>query len=160
MHRMYWVGSGLGTLLLVQKLYRHAEPHTGRYIRHSLSAAFMFFVLLPHSLQAAEAAKELAMVGSTAPTSDRAASDSLDTCLIDEHVHYSHRSPWLRAFVLGANDGLVSVASLMVGIAGGSDELSTMRLAGLAAWIAGALSSEFGWDRACWWRYSAFMQGS
>lgn len=37
----------------------------------------------------------------------------------DEHVHYSHRAPWLRAVVLGANDGLVSTASLMLGVAGG-----------------------------------------
>ena len=34
----------------------------------------------------------------------------------DEHKHYSHRAPWLRAGVLGANDGLVSVASLMLGV--------------------------------------------
>ncbi len=27
---------------------------------------------------------------------------------VDEHEHYTHRNPWLRAFVLGANDGLVS----------------------------------------------------
>ncbi len=31
-----------------------------------------------------------------------------DNSGIDGHVHYSQRSPWLRAFVLGANDGLVS----------------------------------------------------
>jgi hypothetical protein len=37
----------------------------------------------------------------------------------DEHVHYSHRAPWLRATVLGANDGLVSTASLMLGVSGG-----------------------------------------
>lgn len=35
----------------------------------------------------------------------------------DDHVHYSHRTPWLRAFVMGATDGLVSVASVMVNIA-------------------------------------------
>lgn len=63
---------------------------------------------------------------------------------IDEHVHYSHRSPWLRAFILGANDGLVSVSSIMLGIGGGSEELSAMRLAGLAGWIAGALSMACG----------------
>jgi len=63
---------------------------------------------------------------------------------MDEHVHYSHRAPWLRAFILGANDGLVSVASIMLGIGGGSEELSAMRLAGLAGWIAGALSMACG----------------
>lgn len=31
-----------------------------------------------------------------------------DDSSVDEHVHYSHRAPWLRAFVLGATDGLVS----------------------------------------------------
>ena len=36
------------------------------------------------------------------------------------------RSPWLRAFVLGALDGLVSVASIMVGVGGGSDQLSAV----------------------------------
>lgn len=34
----------------------------------------------------------------------------------DEHDHYSDRAPWLRAAVLGANDGLVSVASIMLGV--------------------------------------------
>ncbi|PNH11207.1 Fe(2+)/Mn(2+) transporter pcl1 [Tetrabaena socialis] len=62
----------------------------------------------------------------------------------DEHTHYSHRGPWLRAFVLGATDGLVSVAALMLGVGGGSEALSTMRLAGIAAWIAGALSMAVG----------------
>ncbi|KAG2436324.1 hypothetical protein HXX76_006634 [Chlamydomonas incerta] len=62
----------------------------------------------------------------------------------DEHVHYSHRLPWLRAFVLGATDGLVSVAALMLGVGGGSESLTTLRLAGIAAWIAGALSMAVG----------------
>ncbi|GLC38457.1 hypothetical protein PLESTF_001682200 [Pleodorina starrii] len=62
----------------------------------------------------------------------------------DEHVHYIHRAPWLRAFILGANDGLVSVAALMLGVGGGSESLSTMRLAGVASWIAGALSMAVG----------------
>lgn len=54
------------------------------------------------------------------------------------------RAPWLRAFVLGANDGLVSTSSLMLGVSGGSESLSTIRLAGIAAWIAGALSMAVG----------------
>ena len=62
----------------------------------------------------------------------------------DEHQHFSHRAPWLRAFVLGANDGLVSVAALMLGVGGGDSNLATMRLAGIAAWIAGALSMAVG----------------
>lgn len=60
------------------------------------------------------------------------------------HVHYSHRSAWLRAFVLGANDGLVSISSLMLGVGGGSDAFALMKLAGIAGWIAGALSMACG----------------
>ncbi|WIA31276.1 hypothetical protein OEZ86_002178 [Tetradesmus obliquus] len=62
----------------------------------------------------------------------------------DEHVHYSHRAPWLRAFVLGANDGLVSVASLMLGVGAGSTDLRTMQLSGVAGLVAGALSMACG----------------
>ena len=58
----------------------------------------------------------------------------------DEHVHYSHRSPWLRAFVLGANDGLVSVSALMLGVGAGNGDLKAMQLSGLAGLVAGALS--------------------
>lgn len=62
----------------------------------------------------------------------------------DEHVHYSHRAPWLRAFVLGANDGLVSVASLMLGVGAASTDLRTMQLSGVAGLVAGALSMACG----------------
>lgn len=62
----------------------------------------------------------------------------------DEHDHFSQRSPWLRAGVLGANDGLVSVASLMIGVGGGSSGLHVMILAGLAGLVGGALSMAVG----------------
>ena len=64
--------------------------------------------------------------------------------LPDEHSHYSQRSPWLRAAVLGANDGLVSNASLMLGIGGGTAELRTVVLAGVAGLVAGSLSMACG----------------
>ncbi|KAJ3016307.1 hypothetical protein HKX48_004121 [Thoreauomyces humboldtii] len=60
------------------------------------------------------------------------------------HKHYSDRTPWLRAAVLGANDGLVSVASLIVGFAGSSDDHRLMVLSGVAALVAGALSMACG----------------
>lgn len=63
---------------------------------------------------------------------------------VDEHTHYSHRAPWLRAFVLGANDGLVSVSSLMLGVGGGSDSRKTLILSGLAGLVGGALSMACG----------------
>ncbi|MEW5302626.1 MAG: hypothetical protein WDW36_005391 [Sanguina aurantia] len=62
----------------------------------------------------------------------------------DEHVHYSQRSPWLRAFVLGVNDGLVSVAALMLGVGGADASLQGMRLAGIAGWLACSLSMGLG----------------
>ena len=71
-----------------------------------------------------------------------------DTALMmqipDEHEHYSQRAPWLRAGVLGANDGLVSVASLMLGVEGGTNELHGVVLAGVAGLVAGALSMAVG----------------
>jgi VIT1/CCC1 family predicted Fe2+/Mn2+ transporter len=54
------------------------------------------------------------------------------------------RAPWLRAFVLGANDGLVSVASLILGVGAGSDSLKAMQLSGMAGLVAGALSMACG----------------
>lgn len=62
-----------------------------------------------------------------------------------EHEHYSQRSPGLRAALLGANDGLVSTASLMLGVtAGGNGELKAMVLGGVAGLVAGALSMALG----------------
>lgn len=51
---------------------------------------------------------------------------------------------WLRAAVLGANDGIVSVASVVVGVAGASNSNSFVLTAGIAALVAGALSMAVG----------------
>lgn len=58
--------------------------------------------------------------------------------------HASHRSGWLRAVVLGANDGTISVASLAVGIAASGSNRSQILLAALAATMAGAASMAAG----------------
>ncbi len=63
--------------------------------------------------------------------------------LPDEH-HLVHRTGWLRAAVLGANDGLISTASLLVGIAASGAGQSTLILAGLAGLMAGAMSMAAG----------------
>jgi vacuolar iron transporter family protein len=55
-------------------------------------------------------------------------------------VHYGHRVGWLRAAVLGANDGVVSVASLIVGVAAGGAASQTLFLTGVDGLIAGAMS--------------------
>lgn len=58
--------------------------------------------------------------------------------------HRGHRTGWLRAAVLGANDGTVSVSSLMVGVVAGGASASTILLTGVAGLIAGALSMAAG----------------
>jgi VIT1/CCC1 family predicted Fe2+/Mn2+ transporter len=58
--------------------------------------------------------------------------------------HYIHRSNWLRAAVLGANDGILSTASLSIGVAAASDFREPVILATLAGLVAGALSMAAG----------------
>lgn len=58
--------------------------------------------------------------------------------------HYIHRSNWLRAAVLGANDGIISTASLAIGVAAASDLRAPIILATLAGLVAGALSMAAG----------------
>ena len=58
--------------------------------------------------------------------------------------HYIHRSNWLRAAVLGANDGILSTASLAIGVAAASDIRDPIVLATLAGLVAGALSMAAG----------------
>ena len=60
-----------------------------------------------------------------------------------EH-HKIHRSGWLRAAVLGANDGIVSIASLIVGVAAGGASKDSIVLAGTAGLVAGAMSMAAG----------------
>ncbi|XP_037481737.1 vacuolar iron transporter homolog 2-like [Triticum urartu] len=59
-------------------------------------------------------------------------------------VNYMARAQWLRAAVLGANDGLVSVASLMIGVSAVNDGGKTMLVSGLAGLVAGACSMAIG----------------
>lgn len=58
--------------------------------------------------------------------------------------HKSHRAAWLRAAVLGADDGIVSTASLMLGVAAAHASQNTILTAGIAGLIAGALSMAAG----------------
>ena len=58
--------------------------------------------------------------------------------------HYIHRSNWLRAAVLGANDGILSTASIAIGVAAASDVRDPIILATLAGLVAGALSMAAG----------------
>lgn len=56
------------------------------------------------------------------------------------HLDAGARTNWLRAAVLGANDGIVSVAGLVVGVAGATGSRTALLTAGLAGVVAGALS--------------------
>lgn len=66
--------------------------------------------------------------------------------LVDDYlaVHFVQRSNWLRAAVLGANDGILSTASLAIGVAAASDLRDPILLATLAGLVAGALSMAAG----------------
>ncbi|CDO97494.1 unnamed protein product [Coffea canephora] len=61
-----------------------------------------------------------------------------------EDFDYSQRSQWLRAAVLGANDGLVSIASLMMGVGAVKTDVKAMILTGFAGLVAGACSMAIG----------------
>lgn len=64
---------------------------------------------------------------------------------MSEHqTHKSHRAGWLRAAVLGANDGIVSTASLIIGVAAAGAAHEDILLAGLAGLVAGAMSMAAG----------------
>jgi len=62
----------------------------------------------------------------------------------NKEFHRSHRIGWLRAAVLGANDGIVSTASLIVGVAAANASREGILVAGLAGLVAGAMSMAAG----------------
>ncbi|KAI3770256.1 hypothetical protein L6452_01383 [Arctium lappa] len=64
--------------------------------------------------------------------------------LTEEGFDYSQRGQWLRAAILGANDGLVSVASLMMGVGAVNQDVEAMIISGFAGVVAGACSMAIG----------------
>ncbi len=58
--------------------------------------------------------------------------------------HYVNRSGWLRAAILGANDGILSTSSIIIGVAAASETRTPIFLAGVAGLVAGALSMAAG----------------
>lgn len=66
------------------------------------------------------------------------------TQIPEEELDYSQRAQWLRAAVLGANDGLVSTASLMMGVGAVKKEATAMILTGFAGLFAGSCSMAIG----------------
>ena len=63
---------------------------------------------------------------------------------MEKEEHYVKRSGWLRASVLGANDGILSTASIIIGVAAATDIRETIVLAGIAGLVAGAMSMSAG----------------
>jgi VIT1/CCC1 family predicted Fe2+/Mn2+ transporter len=77
----------------------------------------------------------------------RAPREAVKTAAIDpgrDEAHRSQRAGWLRAAVLGADDGIVATASLMIGVAASSAPAGQVLVAGLAGLVAGALSMAAG----------------
>ncbi|AES63379.2 putative Ccc1 family protein [Medicago truncatula] len=62
----------------------------------------------------------------------------------NDEKDYTQRAQWLRAAVLGANDGLLSTASLMMGVGAVTKDVKTMILTGIAGLVAGACSMAIG----------------
>jgi VIT1/CCC1 family predicted Fe2+/Mn2+ transporter len=59
-------------------------------------------------------------------------------------THLTHRIGWLRAAVLGANDGIVSTASLLIGVAAAGAARGEVLTAGITGLVAGAMSMAAG----------------
>ncbi|XP_019172083.1 PREDICTED: vacuolar iron transporter homolog 2-like [Ipomoea nil] len=80
-----------------------------------------------------------------APSSSSSSSPQLADKYADENpVKQLQRGQWLRAAILGANDGLMSTASLMIGVGAAKEDQRDMILAGLAGALAGACSMAVG----------------
>ena len=67
-----------------------------------------------------------------------------ETSAHPDDTHYLGRSNWLRAAVLGANDGIVSVSALVVGVAAANPDRNAILIAGVAGLAAGAMSMAAG----------------
>lgn len=80
----------------------------------------------------------------TLPMNDLEQQVTLEQGMDEKEIDYSKRSQWLRAAVLGANDGLVSTASLMMGVGAVKKDIKVMILTGFAGLVAGACSMAIG----------------
>ncbi|OVA02087.1 protein of unknown function DUF125 [Macleaya cordata] len=86
----------------------------------------------------------LPVVRSTISNIDIERSQTTEKAKEKDEFDYSQRAQWLRAAVLGANDGLVSTASLMMGVGAVKEDVKVMILTGFAGLIAGACSMAIG----------------
>ncbi|XP_043692973.1 vacuolar iron transporter homolog 4-like [Telopea speciosissima] len=70
--------------------------------------------------------------------------EPLEIEIPDGGINYIQRAQWLRAAVLGANDGLISVSSMMLGVGAVKQDVKSMILTGFAGMVAGACSMAIG----------------
>lgn len=82
--------------------------------------------------------------GHLSPSHRKATQDHQPIDIDGPEIDYSARAQWLRAAVLGANDGLVSTASLMIGVSAVNQTPKAMLVSGLAGLVAGAFSMAIG----------------
>lgn len=75
---------------------------------------------------------------------DRIGQHMIDGTITSPERHTVGRIGWLRAAVLGANDGIVSTASLIIGVAAAASEKGPILIAGVAGLVAGAMSMAAG----------------
>ena len=92
----------------------------------------------------APAASSAGPADAHAPSADRDPRTSVSRDHSEDRTTRSDRINQLRAGVLGANDGIVSVAGLAVGVAGATTDIRWLLIAGLASLVAGALSMAMG----------------
>ncbi|CAI9287103.1 unnamed protein product [Lactuca saligna] len=78
------------------------------------------------------------------PVSENKSEQVHGQACIEKEFDYSQRGQWLRAAVLGATDGLVSVSSLMMGVGAVKEDVRAMILTGFAGLVAGACSMAIG----------------
>lgn len=86
------------------------------------------------------------MDGDDAEMGPRTCAFEISSQIIMPHreKHHTHRVGWLRAAVLGANDGIVSTSSLLIGVAAAEAARGSVILAGVAGLVAGAMSMAAG----------------
>ncbi|CAL5030784.1 unnamed protein product [Urochloa decumbens] len=113
------------------------DPQLSSHVHAAASKAGADVVLPP-------AAVVILDVEAGAPAAAAAAVAAAPADPSDGGVDYMARAQWLRAAVLGANDGLVSVASLMIGVGAVNATQKAMLVSGMAGLVAGACSMAIG----------------
>ena len=126
-------GIGLSILGMIAAAFGYLTPVQGALLQELIDVAVILNAL--RALRIAPADRR------TGPTATRTPQMSR---LAHPEVHMVHRIGWLRAAVMGANDGLVSTASLVVGVAAAGSGHAQVLIAGLAGLVAGAMSMAAG----------------